>query len=74
MYCYSQLEDFLPGWREGLVLGVGLHPVVAELDDGEGVRLAADVGRVETLRLQHLHQEVAHILHLVERVACFLKF
>ena len=70
---YSQLEDLLPGGCEGLVLRVGLHAVVAELDDGEGVRLAADVGRVEALRLQHLHHQVTHVLHLGERVPRFLQ-
>ena len=70
---YSQLEDLLPGRCEGLVLRVGLHAVVAELDDGEGVRLAADVGRVEALRLQHLHHQVTHVLHLGERVPRFLQ-
>ena len=69
---YSQLKHLLPRGRERLVLSVGLHAVVAELNDGERVRLAADVGRVEALRLQHFHHEVSDVLHLVEGVSRFL--
>ena len=62
-----------PGGGEGLVLGVGLHAVVDELEDGEGVRLAPDVGRVEALRLVDLDDEVAHVLHGLEGVEEFLR-
>ena len=33
----GQLEPAVPDWRDGLVLGVRLQPLVVELEDDEGV-------------------------------------
>ena len=66
------MEDLVPRRRERLVLGVRHDPVVAKLDDAERVRLAADVGRGQPLRLEDLDHQVAHVLHLVEGVGGLL--
>ena len=66
------MEDLVPRRRERLVLCVRHDPVVAKLDDAERVRLAADVGRGQPLRLEDLDHQVAHVLHLVEGVGGLL--
>ena len=47
--------------------------VVAELDDAERVRLAADVGRGQTLGLEDLDHQVADVLHVEEGVGGLLE-
>ena len=64
----SQEEDFVPLRRERLVLGLRLKSGVDQLEDAEGVRLAADVRRRQTHGLEHLDRQVADLLHLLQRV------
>ena len=42
-----------------------LHPRVADLQHCEGVRLAPQVRRIQALRFEHLHHQVANILDLL---------
>ena len=63
-----QGEDLLPDRSQGLVLGLGLKPVVDNLHHGEGVALPAKISRVETLSFQDLENKVSHVLHIVESV------
>ena len=58
----------MPRRCESFILGVGHDPVVAELDDAEGIRLATDVGRSQALSLEDLHHQVANVFQLVKCV------
>ena len=49
---------FLAG---NLKAGQARSPLVVELEDDEGVALAADVGRHEVLGAVHLRRQVAHV-------------
>lgn len=70
---FLQLEYFLPARRQSFVLGVGEDSIVAELDDAERVRLAADVGRSKSLSLEHFHHQVANVFHVVKGVGWLLQ-
>ena len=61
-----QCEYFVPGGGEGLVLGVRLQAVVAELQHAEGVALASDVGRSQSLGSEDLRNQVPNVTNILE--------
>ena len=58
----------MPRRSQRFVLGVCQHAIVGELDDAEGVGLAPDVGRGQSLGLENFNHQMSNVFHVVKGV------